>query len=124
MTCIRLTVGATVLTGRLDDTPAAAELAVLLPLDLNLRDFHGIEKIADLPHRLDTSATPASYQPQAGDITLYAPWGNLAIFLAPHRDSPGLVRLGRLDGPVATLPDGPVRIERMETIHTKEGTQT
>ena len=40
----------------------------------------------------------ASYEPRAGDITQYAPWKNLAIFVAPFSNSPGLVRLGQFDG--------------------------
>ena len=32
-----------------------------------------------------------------GDITYYAPWGNLAIFYRGFRYSPGLIRLGRIE---------------------------
>ncbi|KAA9005547.1 cyclophilin-like fold protein [Histidinibacterium aquaticum] len=114
MTRIRLISGETVLTGTLDGTAVASDFAALLPLDLTLRDFHGIEQIADLPRALDTSAAPESYKPEAGDITLYAPWGNLAIFFRPFQESQGLVRLGRFDTPPDGLTDGPVRLERVD----------
>ncbi len=107
MTKIEFVLDDKVLAATLDDTPAARDFASMLPLDLGLSDYHGIEKIADLPRALDTSGSPASYKPEGGDITVYAPWGNLAIFYKPFADSRGLVRLGAFVGPVdALLADG------------------
>lgn len=117
VTRIQFITGGNVLTATLDNTAVAQEFAKLLPLDLTLTDYHGIEKIADLPRKLDTSAAPASYAPEAGDIALYAPWGNLAIFYKPFRESPGLVRLGEFDGPYDALvrdEDTSVRIQTSE----------
>ncbi|MGI3165757.1 cyclophilin-like fold protein [Pseudooceanicola sp. 200-1SW] len=117
MTKITVTVGATVLSATLDDSPAGRDFAALLPLELELSDYHGIEKVADLPRKLDTTGAPAAYKPETGDITLYAPWGNLAIFYKPFSSSRGLVRLGAFDGALdALLQDGPVtaRFERAE----------
>lgn len=91
-----------------------AAFAELLPLDLTLSDYHGIGKIADLPRKLDASGAPASCAPEAGDITLYAPWGNPANFYKPFRDAPDLVRLGAFDGPFDALvrdEDTSVRIQ-------------
>ena len=105
------------LPATLDDSVAGRDFAALLPLELTLSDYHGIEKIADLPRKLDTTNAPSSYKPEMGDITLYAPWGNLAIFYKPFSRSPGLVRLGAFDGGVEDLlRDGAftVRIERAE----------
>jgi hypothetical protein len=117
MTRIHLIVGKETLSATLDDTPAGRDFAELLPLKLSLRDYHATEKIADLPRALDTTDAPASYTPQAGDITYYAPWGNLAIFYKPFGDSRGLVRLGAFDAPIdALLKEGAiaVRIEAAE----------
>jgi hypothetical protein len=105
------------LSATLDDTPAGRDFAMLLPLELSLNDYHATEKIADLPRALDTRDASVSYTPKAGDITYYAPWGNLAIFYKPFRTSSGLVRLGAFDGPIdALLKDGAiaVRIEAAE----------
>ncbi|WP_073014020.1 cyclophilin-like fold protein [Roseibium suaedae] len=103
MTSIRIIIEGQALPATLDDTPAGRDFAALLPLDLTLTDYHGIEKVADLPRELDTTGAPASYAPKTGDITLYAPWGNLAIFYKPFQSSRGLVRLGEFDGPIDAL---------------------
>ena len=117
MTRIHVIVGDETLSAMLDDTPAGRDFAALLPLELSLSDYHATEKVADLPRKLDTADAPASYTPEAGDITYYAPWGNLAIFYKPFRSSRGLVRLGIFDEPIgALLKEGaiPVRIEMAE----------
>tara|TARA_Y100000815_G_scaffold197627_1_gene181124 strand:- start:144 stop:497 length:354 start_codon:yes stop_codon:yes gene_type:complete len=107
MTKITVTVGETQLQATLDDTPAGRDFAAMLPLELRLSDYHGIEKVADLPRKLDTTDAPARYAAKAGDITLYAPWGNMAIFYKQFQAASGLVRLGAFDGPIdALLQDG------------------
>ena len=111
---INVIFGNETLSATLDDTPAGRDSAALLPLELTLSDYNATEKVADLPRKLDTRDAPASYTPKTGDVTYYAPWGNLAIFYKPFRTSNGLVRLGAFDGPIdALLKDGPipVRIE-------------
>jgi Cyclophilin-like family len=67
-----------------------------LPFTLTLTDFHGNEKISDLPQSLSTVGAPEGHEPEAGDITYYAPWGSLAIFYGTGNYSPGLVKLGRI----------------------------
>ena len=107
MTAITVTIGDITLRATLDDSVVGRDFASLLPLELSLSDYHGIEKVADLPRKLDTSGAPARYAAKAGDITLYAPWGNLAIFYKPFPATSGLVRLGAFDGPIdALLRDG------------------
>ncbi|MEU9853512.1 cyclophilin-like fold protein [Streptomyces sp. NPDC047974] len=82
----------------LNDSPAARDFAALLPLILDLEDFHGTERVADLPRKLNTSGAPAPVAARVGDIAYYAPWGNLALF---HQDGPApstdLLVLGHLD---------------------------
>jgi hypothetical protein len=117
MTRIRVIVGNEILSATLDDTSTGRDFAALLPLELSLSDYNATEKVADLPRELDTTNAPDSYTPKAGDMTYYAPWGNLAIFYKPFRTARGLVRLGAFDGPSdALLKDGatPVRIETAE----------
>lgn len=104
-------------TATLEDTPAARAFQAMLPLELTLEDYHGIEKVADLPSGIPTGDAPDGIDPAPGDITYYAPWGNLAIFYRDFRYARGLVRLGRIEGdPGALAGDGPidVRIERVE----------
>jgi hypothetical protein len=69
-----------------------------LPLELSLEDYSSTEEIAYLPSRLSTAGAPAGIDPQVGDFTYYAPWGNLALFYRDFAYSPGLIRLGRITG--------------------------
>jgi hypothetical protein len=95
---IRVTLDGRPVDATLNDSPAARDFAGLLPLTLDLEDFHQTERIADLPRRLTTSGAPAPAAPKAGDLTYYAPWGNLALF---YRDGPSasadLLILGHID---------------------------
>tara|TARA_B100000614_G_scaffold262418_1_gene295800 strand:- start:816 stop:1151 length:336 start_codon:yes stop_codon:yes gene_type:complete len=78
------------------DNSAVRSLIDQLPLELSFEDFAGVEKIAYLPSPLDTSEVPAGYDPSVGDLTLYAPWGNLAFFYRDHGYARGLVPLGTI----------------------------
>ena len=103
MSNLRITVGTTVLTATLADNPTALDFAALLPLTLTLRDYAGTEKISDLPRKLATAEAPAGYQPAAGDLTYYAPWGNLALFYKDFSYSHSLIHLGGLDAGIEAL---------------------
>jgi hypothetical protein len=95
---IRVTLDGRPVDATLNDGPAARDFAGLLPLTLDLEDFHQTERVADLPRRLTTSGTPEPAAPKAGDLAYYAPWGNLALF---YRDGPSasadLLILGHID---------------------------
>ncbi len=88
---VRLVIDGTELHGSLDDTAAGRDFASLLPLTLTISDFHATEKISDLPRKLNIKGAPAGSEPAAGDITYYAPWGNLALFYRDFAYSDGLV---------------------------------
>jgi hypothetical protein len=105
------------LTATLADNPTARDFASLLPLTLTLKDYAATEKISDLPKRLSTQDAPPGYEPSAGDISYYAPWGNLALFHKDFDYSAGLVRLGTIESGVEELRrPGPLKvtIERIE----------
>ena len=78
----------------LEDSAATRDFLGQLPLTLNFEDYHGIEKVSDLPRRLSTEGAPAGFDPQVGSFTYYAPWGNLAIFYRDFGYSRSLVNLG------------------------------
>ena len=79
------------------DNATARDLLSRLPLTLEFSDYNSTEKIAYLPgDDLDTSDAPSVFDPSVGDITVYAPWGNLAIFYRDFRNSSGLVPVGRI----------------------------
>ena len=100
---IRITLDGDVLTATLADNAATRDLVSLLPLTLTLRDYRGTEKVSELPSRLSTAGTPAGVDPEIGDITYYAPWGNLAIFYRDFGFANGLVKLGHIDAGVEKL---------------------
>jgi hypothetical protein len=100
---ICMTVEGTPLTATLEDSAAARDFASLLPLSLTLTDYAATEKVSDLPRRLSTEGAPPGSDPDVGDITYYAPWGNLAVFYRDFGYSKGLVKLGRLDAGVEAL---------------------
>jgi hypothetical protein len=107
---IDIDVEGAVITATLDDSPAARDFASLLPLALTLEDYHSTEKISQLPRKLSTQGAPAGIDPSPGDITYYAPWGNLAIFYKDFGYSSGLVKLGAIvtGGEALDVP-GPVK---------------
>jgi hypothetical protein len=114
---IRIIVDGAELTATLEDNVASRDFAALLPLDLTLKDYNGTEKIADLPSRLSTTGLPEGVAPNIGDITYFAPWGNLALFYRDFGYARGLVRLGRIESGVERLAGGgalSARIERVE----------
>ena len=114
---IQMDVDGRIVTGMLDDTPAGRDFAALLPLSVTLKDYAGIERIADLPRKLSVADAPAGVAPKLGDIAYYAPWGNLAIFVGDNVYARGLVRLGTIESGLPALQrPGPlkVRIERVE----------
>jgi len=113
---IRLTVGEQVATATLYDNATARDFASLLPLSLTMTDYARIERVADLPRKLSTQDAPDGMAPVAGELTHYAPWGNLAIFIEPRSWSRSLLPLGKIDDGLSILSQpGPyrVRIERI-----------
>lgn len=82
------------------DNSVSRDLLSRLPLTLEFSDYNRTEKIARLSPGSpgwDTSDAPDSCDPAPGDLTMYAPWGNLAVFYRDYGHSPGLVPLGKLD---------------------------
>jgi len=114
-TPIRVSIGNTVLTGRLRDNATARDLIAQLPLTLTFSDYGGQEKHAPLPRKLSMEGVPVGDDPLPGDITYYAP-GGVVVFL--YKDIgyfTGIVRIGQLDGDMSAIMsqtnDFTVRIE-------------
>ena len=94
---IRLTIDGRSITATLIDNPTTRDFLSLLPLTITLEDYAGTEKIAYLPRKLSDEDAPAGVDPSVGDITYYAPWGNLALFYRDFGYAKGLVKLGSID---------------------------
>lgn len=111
MESIRIRLAGETVTATLESGEAARAFRALLPLTLNLTDYNATEKIGDLPGKLSIQGEPTGIDPEPGDITYYAPWGNLAIFYKDFGYSRGLVRLGRLSRiPDAFRRPGPITV--------------
>lgn len=100
---IRLQIDGKAITATLFDNATARDFVALLPLTLTLEDYASTEKITYLPKKLSTTGAPAGFDPSIGDITYYAPWGNLAIFHKDFGYSEGLVHLGRIEDGIDAL---------------------
>ena len=102
----------------LDDNSATQSLLAQLPAAVTISDYAGAEKIAYFSGDLSGENAPEGYDPQAGDVTCYAPWGNMAIFYKDQPYASGLVPMGRiesgLDALSALSADRPATVERVE----------
>lgn len=100
---IRLVIRGASINATLFDNSTARDFISLLPMTVTLEDYAATEKITYLPRKLSIKDAPAGIDPSVGDITYYAPWGNLAIFYRDFAYSKGLVKLGRIDSGTGAL---------------------
>ena len=80
----------------LNDTNAAKSFYEILPLELNLKDYAGREKIAYLPTRLNFAGDSSS-DGKVGDLGYFSPWGNLVLFYKAQPYYNGLINLGKFE---------------------------
>lgn len=92
---IKMTVDNQSIMIELYDNFASQQLLNQLPLTLQLTDFAGAEKIANLPQKLILQDTPLANTIQS-DFTYYAPWDNLAIFYKGYGKADGVYALGTI----------------------------
>ncbi len=87
------------ITATLEDNSAARDFFSRLPLEVTLEDYNnGTEKIFYPDPELNLDDTPRGCAPTAGDITIYEPWGNVAIFCRDWSESNSLIKIGHIDG--------------------------
>lgn len=82
------------ITYALNDSQAARDLYAQLPLDIEVEEYGGIEKIFYPPKKLDTSGTPLVQAAQPGTLAYYAPWGDVVLFYGSFGSASGLYELG------------------------------
>lgn len=90
-------------TYALIDNSTTRDLIDMLPLALSIEDFSTNEKLAHLPRRLNEGGLADFDDEAPGDLCYFRGWGNLAFFHADYRYRGDLIRLGRIEGPVAPL---------------------
>lgn len=100
---VKMTVGGKELYITIYDNPTSRDFLSKLPLTLTFEDYNATEKISYLPETLTTENAPDSFDPDVGDVALYAPWGNLSVFYKDFRDSAGLVSIGHIDKDIEIL---------------------
>lgn len=81
---------------RLDDNESSKSLYEQLPFSVKIEDYASIEKIFYPPKKLSIKNSPDGYQAKAGDVTYYAPWGDVAIFYKGFSYADKLIRLGEI----------------------------
>jgi hypothetical protein len=100
---IRIRINGNEIEATLIDSSTSRDFVSLLPLKLKLEDYGETEKISHLSRKLSTKDAPPGSNPSVGDVSYYAPWGNLAIFRRDFRYSSGLIKLGKVDSGLEAL---------------------
>ena len=96
---INIIVGDQTITATMEDNGAARDFLSRLPLEVTLEDYNnGTEKIFYPDPELSLDDTPRGCTPAPGDITIYEPWGNVAIFCRDWSQSNSLIKIGHIDG--------------------------
>lgn len=96
---MNITVGSRTITATMEDNPAARDFLSRLPLEVTLNDYNDItEKVFYPSPALTTTGVTRGCTPTPGDITIYAPWNNVAIFCKSWSQSNDLIKIGRIDG--------------------------
>lgn len=114
---LNIIVGGQTITATMEDNGATRDFLSRLPFEVTLEDYNnGTEKIFYPDPELSLDDTPRGCAPAAGDITIYGPWGNVAIFCRDWSESNSLIKIGHIDGNGISLLQGTesvnVRFER------------
>lgn len=97
ITKIMLKVGSQEFQANLYNNPTSQSLLDQMPLTVEMDDYAGMEKIFYPKPGLSTDQAPSGMDPSVGDITYYAPWGDVAIFYKDFGYAKGLIPLGKLE---------------------------
>ena len=96
---VNIAVGNRTITATMEDNTAGRDFLSRLPLEVTLNDYNNTtEKIFYPDPALTTEGVTRGCAPTPGDITIYAPWGNVAIFCKNWSRSNDLIKIGRIDG--------------------------
>lgn len=96
---VKISVGDRTITATMENNAAGRDFLSRLPLEVTLNDYNNTtEKIFYPDPALTTEGVARGCAPTSGDITIYAPWGNVAIFCKNWSHSNDLIKIGRIDG--------------------------
>ncbi len=95
---VNITVGSQTISATMEDNAAAQDFISRLPLEVTLNDYNNTtEKIFYPSPALTTDGVTYGCAPEPGDITIYEPWGNVAIFCKSGSYSDDLIKIGHID---------------------------
>lgn len=100
---LKMTIGNKSLTATFEDNATARDFIALLPFTVSLEDYAGIEKTFYTKSKLSTQDAPEGIDPDLGDITYYAPWGDVAIFYKDFGYASGLVKIATIENNINLL---------------------
>ena len=96
---INIKIGNRTITATMEDNAAAQDFLSRLPLEVTLNDYNNTtEKIFYPSPTLTTEGVTRGCTPIPGDITIYVPWGNVAIFCKNWSHSNDLIKIGHING--------------------------
>ena len=90
---IRVTANGKTTVFELNNSPAARDLYIQLPLSIEVENYSDNEKIFYPPKKLNTTDTPLA-DAEAGTLAYYAPWGDIVMFYDSFGSAAGLYELG------------------------------
>lgn len=118
---IKMTVSGRTITATMTDNAAAQDFISRLPLEVEMEEYNRTEKIFYPSPKLNIDGVKRGCAPAPGDITIYAPWGNVAIFYKSWPQSSELIRIGRIDGDgIETLKEAGNRMVKIEKENNNE----
>lgn len=114
---MNIIIGDKTITAMMEDNAAGRDFLSRLPLEVTLEDFNNItEKIFYPTPTLDMADVKRGCAPVPGDITIYTPWKNVAIFCKNWSYSNDLIKIGHIEGDgieaLRTAGDIKVKFER------------
>lgn len=112
---VKVTLDSGVYSATLADNPTSQSFWQQLPLEAKLDNYEHNEKIFYFDNKLSTDKAPSAYTAKTGDITYYAPWGNIAMFIDQGQSASGLIYMGKFDGDLTELSQSSrIKFEREE----------
>lgn len=100
---VKITLDSGVYSATLVDNPTSQSFWQKLPFESTLDNYGNNEKIVYMKDKLCTENAPSAYTGKTRDITYYAPWGNIAMFIDEGPYAPGLIYMGKFDGDLTAL---------------------
>ena len=96
---MKISVADRTVSATMEDNAAGRDFLSRLPLEVTLNDFNNTtEKIFYPEPALMLEGVTRGCAPVPGDITIYVPWGNVAIFCKKWSHSNDLIKIGHIDG--------------------------